>query len=103
MEVRKNMEIYFKSKIGNFNAKGNYEKEKVTVIKESIISDKKYNSKLSKKILQLRNDNTIVKDNKVIKNVEFKSLTSAAQFVCGYRANGLRVWRNKDGNKIERK
>lgn len=93
------MEIRFKSEKGNFDAKANYTDKSIIILKDSIISNKKYNCKISPKIEELRKDKNIVKDYIVIKDVSFDSLSSAAQFVSGYKANGLRVWKTKDGKK----
>jgi hypothetical protein len=104
LEIGENiMYIYFKSIKGNFNAKGVIKDNKVLVLKNSIISDKKYNCKISEKIKDLRNNQQIVFNHKVLKDIEFDSLSSAAQFVSGYKANGLRVWKDINGCKIDRK
>ena len=95
------MKIVFKSEKGNFNATAEYINKSVKVLKGSIISNRNYNCKLSPIVTDIRNNKEFVKDYILIKDVSFDSLTMAAQFVSGYKANGLRVWKTEDGKKIK--
>lgn len=95
------MIIIFKSEKGNFSARAEYSKEKIVLLKGSIISNNKYNCKISPKIEELRKDREIVLNNILQKNLSFSSLSATAEFVSGYKANGLRVWKTEDGNKIK--
>lgn len=95
------MRIVFKSEKGNFNATAEYDEKSIKVLKGSIISDRDYNCKISAIARNMRNNNEFVKNYTVIKDVSFNSLTMAAQFVSGYKANGLRVWKMENGKKIK--
>lgn len=95
------MRIIFKSDKGNFNAIAEYSKDKIILLKNSVISNKIYNCKISPKIEQLRKDKNIIENNILQKNLSFSSLSATAEFVSGYKANGLRVWRTEDGKKIK--
>jgi hypothetical protein len=44
---------------------------------------------------------TNVKDGKVIKDVCFKSASTAANFVTGSSTNGMLAWKDKDGNNLK--
>lgn len=43
----------------------------------------------------------VVKEGKVIKDITFKSASTAANFVTGASTNGLIVWKDKDGNTLK--
>lgn len=93
------MKIIFKSEKGNFNAIANYNNNSVIVLKDSIISSNKYNCKISEHIKNLRENKKLVKNFILQEDIEFSSLSSAAEFVSGYKANGLRVWKTIEGKK----
>lgn len=95
------MKIIFKSKKGHFNAIAEYNNS-VKVLKGSIISDRKYDCNISPIAKNCRENSEYVNDYIVIKDVSFNSLSMAAQFVSGYKANGFRVWKTETGEKIKR-
>ena len=93
------MKIYLNSQRRSCDAKGKIDENGYTVLKGSILSSElSSNEKISKKIRALRDDEKTVKDNKLLKNVTFKSATLSAQFVLGDIVNGLRAW--KDSNNV---
>ena len=95
------MIIIFESQKGNFSARAEYSKEKIVLLKNSIISNKKYNCKISLKIEQMRKNKNLIQNNVLQRDLQFNSLSSMAEFVSGYKANGLRVWKTEDGKKIK--
>ena len=95
------MKIIFKSEKGNFNAIAEYNTKSVKVLKGSVISNRNYNCKISSIADAMRKDKEFVNNFTVIKDISFNSLSMAAQFVSGYKANGLRVWKTEDGKKLK--
>ena len=94
------MKIFFKSKDGVFNAKGAVKDEDHWyVYKGSCISPNEYPG-ISKTVIALRNNNELVVNNILKKEIEFKSASMAAQFVCGYVINGMVAWRTENGDRI---
>ena len=95
------MKLFYKSKKRNFAAEALYENDRITVLKGSKISEKIDNFRISKVALSVRNDINIVNSQyKLLKDVDFKSLSAAAQFVSGASTNGLKVWKDKNGNSV---
>ena len=97
------MKIYLTTNRNTYNAIGDYNPKTkvVTVFKDSKIKDKISESttfQYGKKNTNLRN--TAVKDGVLVKNITFKSLSSAACFITGRSCNGLRLWKTKDGKYI---
>ena len=98
------MDLYLVSKRSGINAKASFDKSKkeFVVLKDSVVSQKVSKSttfKASKNIEELRQE--FVKNNKVVKDVMFKSPSTAANFVTGSSTNGLRAWKNSDGKKLK--
>jgi hypothetical protein len=53
---------------------------------------------------QLLDDGTLISDGKVLtfmKDTEFPSPSTAASIICGGTANGLTVWKNKEGTPLK--
>lgn len=94
------MEVFLSNRKGTVNAKGIYnEKEgSLIVCKGSIISTEIAGGtfRSADTVKRLRNNVEIVKGNKVVNDVVFKSPSSAANFVTGTSTNGLQAWKNKD-------
>lgn len=83
-------------------AKFNVEKKEFVVLKGSMVSTKITHSEKfrgAKSIEAAREG--VVKDGKVMKDIAFKSASTAANFVTGASTNGLIVWKDKDGNTLK--
>lgn len=98
------MKFYLKSTKRNIDAKAEYDNSTgiFTVLKGSIVSDKvsqaeKFRS--SKTVEKLRE--TYVKGCTVKQNVEFKSSSTAANFVTGSSTNGMIAWKSEDGKTFK--
>lgn len=96
--------LYMKSDKANYNAVGIYNDGKIIVQKGSIIrknnTSKKY--KRSPTIEKLRSDPTLINNSmQVLRNIEFDSVSMAAQFVADTSRNGLLYWRNKSNKKLK--
>lgn len=98
------MELYLKTKngasaIGNYNNKT----KEITVLKGSIVSEKISTSpkfRASKTIRKQRKK--YVKENTVIENVKFNSVSTAANFITGTSCNGLLYWKDNNGNNLKK-
>lgn len=93
------MKIYLKGRNGVYDATAEYEDGKITVLKGSKIqmdfAEHIRGGRLAKKF---RENNEYVDGNGVvIKDCEFNSASTAAQFVSGRSTNGLVAW------KVEKK
>lgn len=98
------MKIILNSRKGLYSAKGDYNLEtgEVKVFKNSTVSKEiAYSDKF-------RGANTIekhrysnVEKNILKKDITFKSLSTAANFVTGRSTNGLIAWKTEDGTKIK--
>ena len=96
------MKLFYESKKRKFSAEANYIENKVTVLRGSIISEKVDNFRISKVALNIRKDKNIVNSKyMLLKDADFKSLSTAAQFVSGASVNGLKVWKDKNGEPIK--
>lgn len=94
------LDIYTKGRKRGYDAKGVYDENGVVIKKGSIIS-KDLADKVNPIVKRMREDNTIVSNEKeVLVDVRFDSLSTAATFVTGYISNGLRIWKSVDGVKI---
>lgn len=89
------VKIYLKAKNGNYDATANYEDGKIIIQKGSKIqldfADHIRGGKTAKKFRENKEyvDNT----GTVIKNCEFNSPSTAAQFVTGRSTNGHIAWK----------
>lgn len=93
------MKVFAKGTNG-YQAQGWYENNVVTVMKGSIISNK-YSEKLPAKILRLRQDKTIISEQReLLVDLKFNSSSMASTFVTGYISNGLHVWKTESGEDI---
>ena len=92
------------SKSLGYNATAEFDPEtkSITVLKGSTVSkDIQYSEKFrgAAKIESLRKGT--IKDDTLIKNMDFRSLSTAANFVSGRSTNGLIKWKTSDGKKIK--
>ena len=97
------MKVYLKSERNKLNASGEYSPEdgSVVVFAGSLLSSNVSNSKTfrgRKSIISSREG--VVVDNILQKNIQFKSPSTAANFVTGTSSNGNRLWKTTDGTPI---
>ena len=60
-------------------------------------------SKVNPIVTKLRNDSSIVSpDYVLLKDISFKSVSTAATFVTGNISNGMRVWKVSSGEDLGR-
>ncbi len=98
------MNLFIKRKTG-VDAKARYDvkKQDFVVLKGSKLSSKIANS------AKFRGSETIAKkragvvdeNNVLLKDIYFKSSSTAANFVTGYSCNGLEVWRDSKGIRLK--
>ena len=83
-------------------AKFDVDKKEFVVLKGSIVSSQITRSEKFRgaKAIEVAREG-VVKDGKVIKDITFKSASTAANFVTGASTNGLVVWKDKDGNTLK--
>lgn len=97
------MKVYIKREKSGVSAKGEYDPttKELTVLKGSIVSGDVAEGgtfRSARTIIKLRNDT--VKDNKVIKDVHFKSPSSAGNYVTGRSTNGYITWKDENGKLL---
>ncbi len=94
------MVFFLKSRMGLYEAKGEFDigKKRFTVKKGSRVSDsinKSPTFRGANMIEKYREE--YVRENIVIKDVSFKSASTAACFVTGNSTNGHIAWKDKEG------
>ncbi len=103
----KEITVYMKNQKGSneYKATCKYVNGKYIVLKGSKINSKiassaKFNIN---KIAQAERDNkdNYSKDFITLKDIEFPSASTAAQFVCGYSVNGRTCWKDSNKNSIK--
>lgn len=73
-----------------------YSDDNILVLKGSKISTTTGNFKMTKEAKAYRTDKSLLDDNNIlIKDLKFKSLSSAAQYVTGHSVNGKIFWKEK--------
>ncbi|MDO4322851.1 MAG: DUF4357 domain-containing protein [Lachnospiraceae bacterium] len=99
------MKFYIKRDKSNVDAILEYDKEKklFIVLKGSRVSDSIAHSEKFRgaKSIERARGNGVVVECVVTKNVQFKSASTAANFVTGASTNGLIVWKSKDGRTMK--
>ena len=98
------MILYLKSRNKSFNAVGEYypSEKRFVVKKGSIISDTIAASTTFRATKRIENQRKgVVKNNKIIEDVIFKSSSTAANFVTGRSTNGLVAWKDENGVKLK--
>lgn len=97
------MKVYLTSRSKNLSATAIYdiEKKSFVVLKGSIVSESIAGGSFrsAKSIAKMREG--AVENNKLIKDVEFRSASTAANFITGRSTNGLLAWKDKDGMKLK--
>lgn len=83
-------------------AEYNHENNEFVVKKGSIVSENVSHSdkfRSVKTVERLRDE--YVKNRKVLKDVGFKSSSTAANFVTGVSTNGMQAWKDEEGNTLK--
>lgn len=98
------MKLYIKRAKSNISATANYEpsQKQFVVLKGSTVSSSiAYSEKFrgAKTIERTRTE--YVQNGVVMRDVVFKSASTAANFVTGSSTNGLSVWKDESGNKLK--
>lgn len=99
------MKFYLKREKTNVDVTLEYDKEKnvFIVLKGSRVSDSIAHSEKFRgaRSIEKSRGNGVVVDCIVIKNVQFKSASTAANFVAGASTNGLIDWKARDGRTMK--
>ena len=98
------MKIILVRKKSGVNAVADYDEKtkEVTVKKGSIVSEKiAYSEKFRGAYSIAKHREGVVEESKVIKDVKFKSASTAANFVTGASTNGLVAWKNENGESLK--
>ena len=94
------IEVIAKGRNMRYDAVGTYDGKGLTVLKGSRISAT-VASKMNPVAVKLRARKDTVDDGFVLqRDVTFRSASTAASFVTGSIANGMRVWKLKDGKPL---
>jgi len=98
------MEVYLLRNKNGIKAVGQYnpENKELIVLKGSVVSEtisftERFRGAGS--IMKKRQDT--VRDRIVTKDVQFKSASTAANFVTGSSTNGLTAWKTESGSKLK--
>lgn len=85
-----------------FEANAIYENDCVTVLKGSRVNIRKNpNFKPSTEVAEKLSDSALVNPKGILlKDVAFKSLSTAATFVAGRISNGMITWKTEDGKYV---
>ena len=98
------MKLYLKGRKGQVDAVAEYQcdSSELIVLKGSKISSTVAGGKFrsSRSVEKQRNEDS-VRDNLVVKDIHFKSPSSAANFVNGSSTNGLIAWKTEDGKTLK--
>ncbi len=91
------MRYYMKSTRSDYDAKAESDNMKdITVLKGSRIATKEPKFRMMKEAINARNDHSLGdEDGLALKNIRFKSFSTAAQFVSASSKNGLSAWHEK--------
>ncbi len=98
------MKIYLIKKKNSISANGKYNPttKQLTVLKGSRVSDFiSYTEKFRGANSIEKNRTNTVKERLVVKDITFKSASTAANFVTGNSTNGLIAWKDKNGRTLK--
>lgn len=101
------IEVFMKNQSGSseYNATAIYYGDRIVVLKGSkinkkIASSEKFN--LNSIAMSKREEKGLLDSkNILLKDVEFKSASTAGQFVCGYSVSGMTSWRDKNRKTLK--
>jgi hypothetical protein len=97
------MKVFLERKRANISAQGEFDPvtKTLTVFKGSILSESiAYTEKFRGAATIEKHRTGIVENNVLLKDVAFKSASTAANFVTGSSTNGLTAWKTSDGKTI---
>lgn len=95
-----NVRMY--NKKGLFHADGIYDSGKLTVLKGSVVKSAQSGTfKRAKEVVNCRADAQIIKNNVLLKDVTFKSPSTAAQLITDSSTNGYEFWKCEDGRTLK--
>lgn len=98
------MKIYLANKSEEYKAVAEYDVEtnQCVVLSGSIVSSSiaQGSFRSAKSVEKLRNSEH-VSGREVMKNIVFKSPSTAANFITGRSTNGLLAWKSEDGKKLK--
>ncbi len=98
------MKLYLVRRNSCVNAQAEYdiENKKFVVLKGSSVSEKISTSECTKcaNSIKRQRSNGIVKNHRLTQDVEFKSPSTAANFVTGTSTNGMIAWKNEKGEML---
>lgn len=95
------IKVYAKGRSDAYEAFGVFDGKKLTVKKGSRISEKK-SDKIQPIVTSLRNDTSVVSSEYILlKDVTFRSPSTAASFVSGTITNGMIRWKNDKGKTLK--
>ena len=99
------MKLYLIQKSKGVNAQAEYDVETKTfkVLKGSVVSLEVSHSERFRGAASIikQRSNGVVKNGKVTQDVEFKSPSTAANFVTGASTNGMTAWKDKSGKTLK--
>ncbi len=98
------MNLFIKRRTG-IDAKARYDvnKQDFVVLKGSKLSNKIANSATFRgaETIAKKRSGVVDENNVLLKDIHFKSSSTAANFVTGYSSNGLEVWRDSKGIRLK--
>ncbi len=95
------IKLYVKGRGNSYFATGEYDGKGITILKGSTVSPR-VASKISPIVMKIRNNPEYVnRSNRVIKDIYFRSPSTAANFVTGNMSNGLMRWKNGEGISLK--
>lgn len=93
------MKIFYRGRDDQFDAQGKLVDGTYTVLKGSRISTT-MDKGLCDAVKTYRSETGLISNNILLRDITFSSASAAAQFVSGHSTNGLRAWKDSDGNAI---
>lgn len=98
------MKVYLKSRSGSYAATGEYNKitKELIVLKESKVSASISNGSFrsARSVDKCRRE-VCTEGGIVLKDILFKSPSSAANFVTGCSTNGMLAWKDENGSSLK--
>lgn len=98
------MRVYLKSRSGSYEATGEYNKitKELIVLKESKVSASISNGSFrsARSVDKCRRE-VCTEGGIVLKDILFKSPSSAANFVTGCSTNGMLAWKDENGSSLK--
>lgn len=90
------------NKKGLFHADGIYENGQLTILKGSTVKSPQPGLfRRAKEVISCRANEQIIQNNTLLKDVTFKSPSTAAQLVTDSSTNGYMSWKCEDGKNLK--